>query len=129
MALTLALAHSERIDRLIVYRSNYHTCESMRSALAAMVEPETWRRWGMEELMRSQHTNQGGPEAWVEVTRRVIAHVDPVKTADAFFADGDVIVVYGAAGELEIPLRQLALLGCFGEVVFGPVAFDPRFGH
>jgi 3-oxoadipate enol-lactonase len=83
-ALAIALDHPERVDRLGLFRCNYRTTPSMRRELARMVEPETWRRWGMEKRMREQHLPQGGPDAWIEVSERVIALVDPAKTADAF---------------------------------------------
>ncbi|MFN8549342.1 MAG: alpha/beta hydrolase [Candidatus Eisenbacteria bacterium] len=38
-----------------------------------MGEAETWRRWGLEGFMRREHQPQGGPEAWIEVTRKVVS--------------------------------------------------------
>lgn len=71
-ALFLALHHPRRIDRLVLYRTSFRTTRTGSAALEAMTRPETWRQWGMEAEMREQHRPQGGPKAWMEVTRRVI---------------------------------------------------------
>ena len=83
-ALLVALNNPERVDRLVLYRTNFHTDESMRAALDRMREPETWRQWGLDGFMRAAHEPQGGPEAWREVTRKVIEMVEPDKTSDQF---------------------------------------------
>lgn len=86
-SLFLAIHHAARVDRLILYRANYHTDESMREALYRMKEPETWQQWGLDGFLRSAHEPQGGPEAWREVTRRVIELVDPDRASHQFSLD------------------------------------------
>ncbi|MBK8229830.1 MAG: alpha/beta fold hydrolase [Candidatus Eisenbacteria bacterium] len=72
-ALWIALHHPERVEKLIVFRSSYRSSPSTRDAVAKMAEPETWQRWGLESFVRREHQPQGGPDAWREVTRKVVA--------------------------------------------------------
>jgi pimeloyl-ACP methyl ester carboxylesterase len=81
-ALYLATRFPERIDRLVLYRTNFRTGERGQAALEAMTHAQTWRQWGLEKQMREQHLPQGGPEAWVEVTKKVIAMVRSEKTGE-----------------------------------------------
>ncbi len=75
----IALTAPERVDKLVLYRTNFRSDSSMGRALDAMTDPETWRAWGLETFMRQQHEPQGGPEAWQQVTRRVIDMVKSEK--------------------------------------------------
>jgi 3-oxoadipate enol-lactonase len=70
-ALHLVTAAPERVDRLILYRCSHRNRASVSESLAAMEDPETWRRWGLEGTLRTLHDPQGGPEAWRTVVRRV----------------------------------------------------------
>lgn len=79
-ALYIATRFPERIDRLVLYRTNFRTGPRGHAALEAMTRAETWRQWGLEAQMREQHLPQGGPDAWVEVTKKVIAMVRSEKT-------------------------------------------------
>ena len=81
-ALYLATRFPERIDRLVLYRTNFRTGERGQAAMEAMTHAETWRQWGLEKQMREQHLPQGGPEAWIEVTKKVIAMVRSEKTRE-----------------------------------------------
>lgn len=79
-ALYLATHAPARVDRLVLYRTNFRTGPRGHGALEAMTRAETWRQWGLEAQMREQHRPQGGDEAWVEVTKRVIEMVRAEKT-------------------------------------------------
>lgn len=70
-ALHLVTTAPDRVDRLILYRCSHRNRASVSSSLAAMEDPETWRRWGLEGTLRTLHDPQGGPEAWRTVVRRV----------------------------------------------------------
>lgn len=72
-ALWIARHHTARVDKLIVFRSSYRSSPSVAEAVSRMGEAETWRRWGLEGFMRREHQPQGGPEAWMEVTRKVVS--------------------------------------------------------
>lgn len=72
-ALWIARHHLARVDKLIVFRSSYRSSPAVAEAVAKMGEAETWRRWGLEGFMRREHQPQGGPEAWIEVTRKVVS--------------------------------------------------------
>ncbi|MEZ4654204.1 MAG: alpha/beta hydrolase [Candidatus Eisenbacteria bacterium] len=70
-SLYLATTQPERIDRLVLYRCSYRTGPAVAASLTVMQDPETWKRWGLEDTLRSLHDPQGGPDAWRTVLRRV----------------------------------------------------------
>ena len=81
-ALYIVTRCPERVDRLVLYRTNFRTGPGGSRALDAMTRPETWRQWGLEKQMREQHLPQGGPDAWIEVAKKVIAMVRSEKTGE-----------------------------------------------
>ncbi len=82
-ALWLALTAPTRIDKLIVFRTTYHSTRASHEGVLRMAEPETWRQWRLDKWMKEQHLSQGGPEAWIQVTQKVAAAFDPATTDHA----------------------------------------------
>lgn len=82
-ALWMALTAASRIDKLIVFRTTYHSDKETHEGVLRLAEPETWRQWRMDKWMQEQHLPQGGPDAWVQVTQKVAAAFDPATTDHA----------------------------------------------
>ncbi len=82
-ALWLALTAPERVNKLIIFRTSYRSSPALHEGVQSMAEPETWRQWRMDRWMSEQHQPQGGPDAWMEVTRRVAEAFDPARTEHA----------------------------------------------
>lgn len=111
-SLAYTLLYPERVRTLTLYRASFRADPKMEQALEAMTDPETWRRWGLETLMRTQHEPQGGPEAWIEVTRRVIEMVQrekrsgQVATEDLARIDSPTLIIAGDRDPL-VPLADV----------------------
>ncbi|MBA3534736.1 MAG: alpha/beta hydrolase, partial [Ardenticatenales bacterium] len=69
--------HPERFGRLVLFRTSYRSTPELHAGVLRMAEPETWRQWRLDRWMSEQHTPQGGPEAWLEVTKKVADAFDP----------------------------------------------------
>ncbi len=83
VALWLALTAPERVNKLVVFRTSYRSSAAVHEGVLRMAEPETWRQWRLDTWMSEQHQPQGGPDAWVDVTRKVAASFDPATTEHA----------------------------------------------
>jgi pimeloyl-ACP methyl ester carboxylesterase len=76
-AIWIALTAPERVDKLVIYRTSYHSTEEVHEGVLRMAEPETWQQWRLDKWMSEQHEPQGGPDAWTTVTQKVAAAFDP----------------------------------------------------
>jgi 3-oxoadipate enol-lactonase len=83
VALWLALTTPERVNKLVIFRTSYRSSPAVHEGVLRMAEPETWRQWRLDKWMSEQHEPQGGPDAWVNVTRKVAAAFDPATTDHA----------------------------------------------
>ncbi|MGH2544984.1 MAG: alpha/beta fold hydrolase [Ardenticatenaceae bacterium] len=83
IALWIALTTPERVNRLIIFRTSYHSSPATHEGVLRMAEPETWRQWRLDRWMSAQHEPQGGPEAWIAVTQKVAAAFDPATSEHA----------------------------------------------
>jgi 3-oxoadipate enol-lactonase len=92
IAIWIALTAPERVERLVIFRTSYHSGPETHRGVQLMAEPETWRQWRMDQWMSEQHEPQGGPEAWIEVTRKVAAAFDPA-TTDHAHDPGDLATI------------------------------------
>lgn len=112
VALWTALTAPDRVEKLILFRVGYRSDPESHAEVERMAQPNTWRLWGLEGWMREQHAPQGGPEAWREVTRRVVEAFDPATTEHAHDL-GDLITIEAPtliiAGDRDpvAPLKQL----------------------
>lgn len=79
VALWLAIHAPQRVDKLVLFRSNYRRAPEGDRLIAQMADPAWWRSVGMDRWMSRIHEPQGGPEAWKTVIRRV---VDAFVTSD-----------------------------------------------
>ncbi|MGB0384441.1 MAG: alpha/beta fold hydrolase [Ardenticatenaceae bacterium] len=92
IALWLALTVGQRIDKLIIFRTSYRSSAAVHEGVTRMAKPETWRKWRLERWMSQQHTPQGGPDAWIEVTKKVAAAFD-FTTTDHAHDLGDLVTI------------------------------------
>lgn len=93
IALWLALTTPERIDKLIIFRTSYRSSATAHEGVKRMAKAETWRRWGLDRWMSKQHMPQGGPDAWINVTKKVAAAFDPATTEHAHDL-GDLVTIH-----------------------------------
>jgi len=112
VALWAALTAPGRVEKLILFRVGYRSDRAGHAEVERMAEPNTWKLWGLERWMSEQHAPQGGPEAWHEVTRRVVEAFDPATTEHAHDL-GDLatirtptLIIAGDRDPL-VPLNQL----------------------
>lgn len=82
-ALWIALTVPQRVNKLIIFRTSYRSSPAVHEGVLRMAEPQTWRQWRLEGWMQEQHAPQGGPDAWIDVTRKVAAAFDPATTDHA----------------------------------------------
>jgi len=114
-SLAFTILFSERVRSLTLYRASFRADKSIGESLEVMTRPETWQKWGMEKLMRTQHAPQGGPEAWVEVTRRVIDMVKREKqhgrvtVEDLAAIEVPTLLIAGDRDPL-VPMEDIALM-------------------
>lgn len=83
IALWLALTEPERINKLIIFRTSYHSGAKVHEEVERMAQPKTWQEWRLDSWMSKQHEPQGGATAWIEVTKKVAATFDPATTDHA----------------------------------------------
>lgn len=76
VALRLALAHPERVDRLVLFRIGFRRKPGKVREALQMDDPRTWERLGMAEWLSRIHEPQGGPEAWKDVIERAASLPD-----------------------------------------------------
>lgn len=82
-ALWIARHHPARVARLILFRTSYRSTPALYAEVQRMAEPALWREWRLDRQLSEQHAPQGGPEAWIEVTRKVARAFDPAHSEHA----------------------------------------------
>ncbi|MDQ4077623.1 MAG: alpha/beta fold hydrolase [Chloroflexota bacterium] len=80
IALWIVLTEPERVDKLIIFRTSYRSSPAVHEGVQQMAEPEAWQQWRLDRWMSEQHEPQGGPDAWMEVTKKVADAFDPATT-------------------------------------------------
>ena len=80
VALWLVLNHPERINKLVLYRVNYHKTAAGHAGTRELADPAYWQRVGMAQMLSKAHQPQGGPDAWQQVIARVAEALAPETT-------------------------------------------------
>lgn len=87
VALWLALHHSGRVGKLVLYRVNYRKSDAGHGGTRELADPDYWHKVGMARMLSKAHEPQGGPDAWQRVIARVAEALDPSDTDHAHGLD------------------------------------------
>lgn len=83
VALWLTANYPERVAKLILYRVGYRKDSASHSGSQNMADPDYWRSVGMVDWLSRTHQEQGGPDAWKSVIKRVAEALDPATSDHA----------------------------------------------